>query len=130
MSITAEALRELHRIHTQLGDLRERLARGPKQILAREGAVKRFEEALAKAQADSKAARVSGDQKQLALKSGEAKIVDLQVKLNGCKTNREYQALTGVSQKQTVRDLNELVKANQLQRKGSGRATYYELRTG
>lgn len=93
MSITAEALRELHRIHTQLGDLRERLARGPKQILAREGAVKRFEEALAKAQADSKAARVSGDQKQLALKSGEAKIVDLQVKLNGCKTNREYQAL-------------------------------------
>ena len=36
MSITAEALRELHRIHTQLGDLRERLARGPKQVLARE----------------------------------------------------------------------------------------------
>lgn len=93
MSITAEALRELHRIHTQLGDLRERLARGPKQVAAREANVKRLEEALAKAQADAKATRVSADQKQLTLKSGEAKIADLQVKLNGCKTNREYQAL-------------------------------------
>ncbi len=93
MSITAEALRELHRIHTQLGDLRERLARFPKQLLAREGAVKRFEEILVKAQADSKATRVAADQKQLSLKSGELKIADLQVKLNGCKTNREYQAL-------------------------------------
>jgi predicted nucleic acid-binding Zn-ribbon protein len=93
MSITAEALRELHRIHTQLGDLRERLARGPKQVLARESNVKRLEEALAKAQADAKATRVSADQKQLSLKSGEAKIADLQVKLNGAKTNREYQAL-------------------------------------
>ena len=46
---SAEALRELHRIHTQLGDLRERLARGPKQVQAREGAVKRFEEALKQA---------------------------------------------------------------------------------
>jgi len=93
MSITAEALRELHRIHSQLGDLRERQARGPKQVAAREGAVKRFEEALTKAQADSKAAKISADQKQLALKSGEAKIADLQIKLNTCKTNREYQAL-------------------------------------
>ncbi len=93
MSITAEALRELHRIHTQLGDLRERLVRGPKQVQAREGAVKRFEEALVKAQGESKATRISGDQKQLSLKSGELKIADLQVKLNGCKTNREYQAL-------------------------------------
>ncbi len=93
MSITAEALRELHRIHTQLGDLRDRLARGPKQIVARESAVKRFDEALVKAQADAKATKIAADQKQLSLKTGEAKIADLQVKLNGCKTNREYQAL-------------------------------------
>ncbi|MFN8441453.1 MAG: tetratricopeptide repeat protein [Caldilineaceae bacterium] len=42
-------------------------------------------------------------------------------------TNREYQELTGVAQKQTVRDLNELVEAKLLQRKGSGRATRYVL---
>lgn len=49
------------------------------------------------------------------------------VRQQGRITNREYQALTGVSQKQTVRDLNELVAAQQLQRKGSGRATFYEI---
>ena len=34
MSITAAALRELHRIHQQLAELRDRLERGPKQVRA------------------------------------------------------------------------------------------------
>jgi hypothetical protein len=93
MSVTAGALRELHRIHTQLADLRERLDRGPKQVKAREANVARLEAELAKAQADTKAARVSADQKQLLLKSGESKIEDLRRKLNACSSNREYQAL-------------------------------------
>ena len=49
------------------------------------------------------------------------------VRQHGQITNREYQALTGVSQKQTVRDLNELVAAQLLTRQGSGRATCYQL---
>lgn len=93
MSVNAVALRELHRIHQQLADLRERLDRGPKQIKAREANVAKLEAELAKAQADSKAARVHVDQKQLLLKSGETKIEDLRRKLNACGTNREYQAL-------------------------------------
>jgi predicted nucleic acid-binding Zn-ribbon protein len=93
MSVTAVALRELHRIHQQLADLRERLDRGPKQIKAREANVVKLEADLAKAQADAKAARVHVDQKQLLLKSGETKIEDLRRKLNACGTNREYQAL-------------------------------------
>ncbi len=32
MSVTAAALRELHRIHQQLAELRDRLERGPKQV--------------------------------------------------------------------------------------------------
>ena len=37
--------------------------------------------------------KVSADQKQLQLKSDEAKILNLDSKLNACKTNREYQTL-------------------------------------
>lgn len=44
-------------------------------------------------------------------------------------TNRAYQQLTGVSQKQAVRDLNELVEGGMLTRIGNGRATRY-VRTG
>jgi predicted nucleic acid-binding Zn-ribbon protein len=36
---------------------------------------------------------MAADHKQLQLKTGEAKIVDLRNKLNTCNTNREYQAL-------------------------------------
>ena len=66
---------------------------GPKQIKARQANAAAAEEKLAKAHADSKAARVAVDQKQLLLRSGEAKIFDLKNKLNTCHTNREYQAL-------------------------------------
>ena len=93
MSVTTVALRELHRIHQQLSDLRERLERGPKQVRAREANMAKLEAELAKAQADSKAAKVHSDQKQLLLKSGESKIEDLRRKLNAANSNREYQAL-------------------------------------
>src|SRR4029077_19142366 len=91
---TAAALRELHRIHRQLADLRERLGRGPKQIKATQAPVAPSDERLAKAQAESKTGRMAVDQKQLLLKTGEGKIIDLKVKLNACSTNREYQLLS------------------------------------
>jgi len=93
MAVNASALRELHRIHRQLTDLRERSERGPKQIRAREANLTRLNEELAKLQAEAKAARVKSDQKQLLLKSSEDKIENLKAKLNACGTNREYQAL-------------------------------------
>lgn len=93
MSVSAATLRELHRIHRQLADLHERLEQGPKQIRVRTAGVAQAEEQLAKLSADIKAARVAIDQKQLQLKSGEGKVIDLKVKLNQANTNREYQAL-------------------------------------
>jgi predicted nucleic acid-binding Zn-ribbon protein len=45
-------------------------------------------------QDDVKKAKMAADQKQLQLKTAEAKIHDLDGKLNACKTNREYQTLT------------------------------------
>ena len=69
------------------------MERGPKQIKAREANTARLEAELTQAKATAKAARVTADQKQLLLKSGEGKIADLKTKLNQANSNREYQAL-------------------------------------
>lgn len=93
MSVTAAALRELHQIHQQLADLRDRLERGPKQVRAREANVAQLEGRLAEAREKAKQTQMAVDRKQLDLKSGEQKVVDLRVKLNTANNNREYQAL-------------------------------------
>lgn len=86
-------LRTLHRIHRQLTDLRERLARGPRQTRAAEVNVEVTEANLVKVKAESKAMRMAADQKQLQLKTGEEKVKDLRRKLNAAASNREYQLL-------------------------------------
>lgn len=93
MAVTAELLRELHRIHCQLADLRERLDRGPRQVRAREANVANLQQQLATAQDNVKQTRMAADQKQLDLKTGENKIEDLRGKLNACSTNKEFHAL-------------------------------------
>jgi predicted nucleic acid-binding Zn-ribbon protein len=93
MSITAAALRELHRIHQQLAELRDRLERGPKQVRAREANVGQLGAKLAEARDRAKQTQMAVDRKNLDLKSGEQKVVDLKVKLNAANSNREYQAL-------------------------------------
>ncbi len=93
MAVSAAVLRELHRIHGQLADLRERLDRGPRQIKARETNVANFEAGYAAAQESVKQTKKAIDQKQLDLRVGENKITDLKTKLNVCSSNKEYQAL-------------------------------------
>lgn len=93
VSVSLEILRTLHRIHRQLGDLKERLDRGPKQIRAVEANVKHREGELEQARAALKNLRKEADAKQLQLKSNEAKIKDLKGKLNAAATNKEYQIL-------------------------------------
>ncbi len=93
MSTAANTLRTLHRIHQQLGDLRERQERGPKQVQAHRNNVAKLEQETHAAHEAVKHAKVVADQKQLELKTGEAKIADLRRKLNECQSNREYQAL-------------------------------------
>jgi predicted nucleic acid-binding Zn-ribbon protein len=83
----------LHRIHRQLGDLRERLERGPKQVRLREQQLKNAEAELDRAQHSAQQCRMAADSKQVDLKANENKIQDWKGKLNSCKTNREYQAL-------------------------------------
>ena len=93
MTATVDTLRQLHHLHRQLADLRERLDRGPRQIKAHQGNVMKLETALAEAKQATMDARMTADRKQLQLKTGETKISDLQNKLNTCTTNREYQTL-------------------------------------
>jgi predicted nucleic acid-binding Zn-ribbon protein len=96
MAVTtaSETLRTLHRIHRQLEDLRSRIAAGPRQVAAHAKQLEAAEAGRAGVQEKIRQAKLSTDQKQLQLRSAEAKILDLNGKLNACKTNREYQLLT------------------------------------
>ena len=94
VALVTETLRTLHRIHRQLADLTDQLAAGPRTVAVRTKQVEAADAKKAAAQDDVKKAKVAADQKQLHLKTAEAKIRDLEGKLNACKTNREYQTLT------------------------------------
>jgi len=93
MTVTATALRDLHRIHRQLADIRDRLTRGPKQVAAGEANLARLKTTWDEAQETVKQARVASNQKQHQLDENEGHIADLKRKLNGASSNREYQAL-------------------------------------
>lgn len=92
MTINAEALRTLHRLHVQLSDLRERRARGPKQIKAGASRLARLQEEHDTAKEIYKRTRITIDQQELTLKEREGKILDLRSRLNSCSNNKEYQA--------------------------------------
>ncbi|MHB8973968.1 MAG: zinc ribbon domain-containing protein [Pirellulaceae bacterium] len=93
MTVTASALRELHRIHRQITDLKSQLERGPRQVRVAEGLLDQLETALAAAKHALTQTRVLADDRQLQLRQREARIKDLQIKLNLCGSNREFQAL-------------------------------------
>ena len=90
---TATVIRTLHRIQRQLTDLRSQLAAGPKQIAAQMNQLKHAEHKQEQVAEDLTKARKHADEKQLLLRSSEAKINDLEAKRNTAKTNREYQLL-------------------------------------
>ena len=92
MSITAAALRELHHIHQQLSELRDRVERGPKQLRAREANVTQLKAKLEEAKGRVQETQLGINRKQVDLKAGEQKIVDLKLKLNLANSNKEYQA--------------------------------------
>lgn len=88
-----ETLRVLHRIHRQLRDLHDRLGQGPRQIRAREGALRQAEQRLAQLQEEAKRLQIMIDEKQLTLKSREESIKRRRAQLMESKSNKEYQVL-------------------------------------
>ena len=93
MTVSTEALRQLHRIYRQIADLKDRLDSGPKMESAAEANVKKFELELSRSKEALTKSRVLSDEKQLQLKQREERVKDLKVKLNQAASNREYQAL-------------------------------------
>lgn len=91
VAIATGTLRTLHRMHRQLEDLRDRLEAGPRRVAALATGVRAAEAGRDASKEEVKQARLTADQKQLQLRTAEAKIADLEGKLNACKTNREYQ---------------------------------------
>lgn len=93
MAVTAAALRELHHLHQQLAELRDRVERGPKQIRAREATTTHLKAKVEEARARVQETQMAINRKQLDLKAGEQKVVDAKVRLNAASSNKEYQAL-------------------------------------
>lgn len=95
MSGMSAGLRRLHELHLQLRDVQEQLAKGPREIAAREQTLQKRKSELEACKAALKQLRATADQKNLQLKGNETKILDLGNKLNSAGSNREYGILTG-----------------------------------
>jgi predicted nucleic acid-binding Zn-ribbon protein len=93
MATLTESLRTLHRIHGQLADLQDRLQRGPRQVKVAEAAVKKCEADVTAAKDTHRQAKMASDEKHLQLKQREARLHDLQGKLNAANSNKEFQLL-------------------------------------
>ena len=93
MSNVAELLRTLHRLLVTIEGLSDQLTQGPRQIAAGQHQLETVESSLVGSKETLKRARILSDEKQLQLKSREARIAELQLKLNAAASNREYQAL-------------------------------------
>jgi predicted nucleic acid-binding Zn-ribbon protein len=94
MTATTETMSQLHRIHKQLTDRRERLEAGPHRVMAHEARFAKLENDKALAKENATQLRMAIDSKQLLLQTAENKISELKGKLNACSSNREYQALS------------------------------------
>jgi predicted nucleic acid-binding Zn-ribbon protein len=88
-----ETLRTLHRILQQLGDLRERLDRGPRLAQAHQANLTRLEAEAAALHDQAKKLRVATDAKQLQLSSNESSLEKRRMQLRQAGTNREFAAL-------------------------------------
>jgi predicted nucleic acid-binding Zn-ribbon protein len=95
MADTNQGLKALHDVHRRLQTVQEDLARGPRQTQFRKAAVDKKKAELEAQRQALKQAKLTADQKNLQLKTNEAKINDLRAKLNIVSSNREYEILTG-----------------------------------
>lgn len=89
----AGGLEGLHRLHVRLQDVRDAMARGPRQVNLRRRQIAAREVELHQLEEQWKQQKMAVDAKSLQLKSNESKINDLRGKLNAATSNREYDIL-------------------------------------
>ncbi len=85
----------LHDLHLKLKNVQEELERGPRTIKARENLLAKRQAELDAIKALHTERRKLADNKNLQLKTNEAKLADLRMKLNMCNSNREFDILKG-----------------------------------
>lgn len=85
----------LHDLHLKLHAVQEELEKGPRLIKAKENVLAKKQAELDLAKAKYTDQRKQADQKNLQLKTNEAKLADLNAKLNMASTNREFDILKG-----------------------------------
>lgn len=93
MTATADALRDLHSLHQRAKAIRDRLQSGPKTLAARTAALAVRTADLEKLRKAVQDAQLAVKKNEHAIQAAQAKIDDLNVKLNLVKKNEEYKAL-------------------------------------
>lgn len=93
MSSTCVGMKQLHDLRLKLREISDELERGPRQIAARNQILDKKKDEVETLKTKLKQTKLAADQKNLQLKSSEARIYDLSGKLNTAANNREYEAL-------------------------------------
>ncbi len=88
--ISATDLQHLHELYVQYEETKEKLNRGPNQVRMRRNQVEKKRNELEACRQQLLQIRKTIDEKNLQLKTNEAKIAELRVKLNQASSNREY----------------------------------------
>jgi predicted nucleic acid-binding Zn-ribbon protein len=95
MAVSNNGLQFLHELQQKLKGVQEELDKGPRLIEVKEHALAKRQAELEETRAQHTAQRKLADQKSLQLKTNEAKLADLNTKLNMASTNREFDILKG-----------------------------------
>ena len=93
MAAVLNVLRDLHRIHQQLTDLRERLERCPRLLKAAQKQVDDAHQLLTDQKAETQTFQLAAKEQELVLEERAAKILNRQARLKECASNKEYQML-------------------------------------
>ena len=91
----SNGLQMLHDLHQKLNAVQEELDKGPRLIKVKENVLAKRQAELEDIKTLHTAQRKLADQKNLQLKTNEAKLADLNAKLNMASTNREFDILKG-----------------------------------
>lgn len=93
MTQTNAGLKEIHDVRERLEQVTGEIEKGPRLIAVRRKSIDGKRTELEARRAKLKQLKVASEQKSLQLKSNEAKIHELEGKINSISTNREYDAL-------------------------------------
>lgn len=102
MAVTKNSLGKIHRLHLKREGTQTRLERGPKQIKARENLIATKHQELEEARSAHKKLKMKADELSLQLKTNEARIEELKLRLNAAASNKEFNIIKGQIDADTV----------------------------